>query len=190
MTVPGVQPSVPRSDGGELCRCGFLCGDGCQPVPGAGFSAATGRAVSGAGFSGQCPARIAPDNRPVLIRANTEKAKRATTKVARFRYSERESNPHDHCWSQDFKSGVSTYSTIRATHAFSAKGDGKSTQYSPILQALAAFASAKKTRTPAAATVRPPIFRQPMAARMASSSSGANHRISGSRRNHVSCRLA
>ena len=161
-----------------------------RAVSGAGFSAATGRAVSGAGFSGQCPARIAPDNRPVLIRAGTEKAKRTTTKVARFRYSERESNPHDHCWSQDFKSGVSTYSTIRATHAFSAKGDGKSTQYSPILQALAAFASAKKTRTPAAATVRPPIFRQPMAARMASSSSGANHRISGSRRNHVSCRLA
>ena len=30
-------------------------------------------------------------------------------------YSERESNPHDHCWSQDFKSGVSTYSTIRAS---------------------------------------------------------------------------
>ena len=176
MTVPGVQPSVPRSDGASCV--------------GAGFSAATGRAVSGAGFSGQCPAPIAPDNRPVLIRAGTEKAKRATTKVARFRYSERESNPHDHCWSQDFKSGVSTYSTIRATLAFSAKGDGKSTQYSPILQALAAFASAKKTRTPAAATVRPPIFRQPMAARMASSSSGANHRISGSRRNHVSCRLA
>ena len=119
MTVPGVQPSVPRSDGGKLCR-----------------------------------ERIAPDNRPVLIRAGTEKAKRTTTKVARFRYSERESNPHDHCWSQDFKSGVSTYSTIRATHAFSAKGDGKSTQYSPILQALVAFASAKKTRTPAAATVR------------------------------------
>lgn len=155
MTVPGVQPSVPCSDGGELCRCGFLCGDGCQPVPGAGFSAATGRAVSGAGFSGQCPARIAPDNRPVLIRAGTEKAKRATTKVARFRYSERESNPHDHCWSQDFKSGVSTYSTIRATHAFSAKGDGKSTQYSPILQALAAFASAKKRgRRPQRSCVR------------------------------------
>lgn len=29
-------------------------------------------------------------------------------------YSERESNPHDHYWSQDFKSGVSTYFTIRA----------------------------------------------------------------------------
>ena len=29
-------------------------------------------------------------------------------------YPERESNPHDHCCSQDFKSGVSTYSTIRA----------------------------------------------------------------------------
>ena len=30
-------------------------------------------------------------------------------------YSERESNPHGRCWPQDFKSGVSTYSTIRAT---------------------------------------------------------------------------
>ena len=29
-------------------------------------------------------------------------------------YSERESNPHGHYWPQDFKSGVSTYSTIRA----------------------------------------------------------------------------
>lgn len=29
-------------------------------------------------------------------------------------YSERGSNPHDPCRSQDFKSGVSTYSTIRA----------------------------------------------------------------------------
>ena len=29
-------------------------------------------------------------------------------------YSERESNPHGHCWPQDFKSGVSTDSTIRA----------------------------------------------------------------------------
>ena len=31
-----------------------------------------------------------------------------------FEYSERESNPHGHYWPQDFKSGVSTYSTIRA----------------------------------------------------------------------------
>ena len=31
-----------------------------------------------------------------------------------FKYSERESNPHGHYWPQDFKSGVSTYSTIRA----------------------------------------------------------------------------
>ena len=30
------------------------------------------------------------------------------------KYSERESNPHGHYWPQDFKSGVSTYSTIRA----------------------------------------------------------------------------
>ena len=35
-------------------------------------------------------------------------------------YSERESNPHDHCWSQDFKSGVSTCFTIRA---FIKRGD-------------------------------------------------------------------
>ena len=31
-----------------------------------------------------------------------------------LKYSERESNPHGHYWPQDFKSGVSTYSTIRA----------------------------------------------------------------------------
>ena len=30
----------------------------------------------------------------------------------------RESNSHDHFWSQDFKSGVSTYSTIRATSSY------------------------------------------------------------------------
>ena len=164
MTVPGVQPSVPCSDGGELCRCGFLCGDGCQPVPGAGFSAATGRAVSGAGFSGQCPARIAPDNRPVLIRAGTEKAKRTTTKVARFRYSERESNPHDHCWSQDFKSGVSTYSTIRA--AVFGKRRDKSNKNLLIYNV-------------------PSIY-----AMILSVSPGGVQKISGSRRNQVSCRLA
>ena len=40
--------------------------------------------------------------------------KKETEQLFGLRYSERESNPHDHCWSQDFKSGVSTYSTIRA----------------------------------------------------------------------------
>ncbi len=30
-------------------------------------------------------------------------------------YSERESNPHGHYWPQDFKSGVSTNFTIRAS---------------------------------------------------------------------------
>ena len=29
-------------------------------------------------------------------------------------YLERELNPHGHCWPQDFKSGVSTNSTIQA----------------------------------------------------------------------------
>ena len=32
-----------------------------------------------------------------------------------FPYSKPESNRHGHCCPQDFKSGVSTYSTIRAT---------------------------------------------------------------------------
>ena len=39
-------------------------------------------------------------------------------------YSERESNPHGHCWPQDFKSGVSTCSTIRAL-AFRRKTSAK-----------------------------------------------------------------
>ncbi len=34
----------------------------------------------------------------------------------RFQYPERESNPHGPYGPQDFKSGVSTYSTIRALH--------------------------------------------------------------------------
>ena len=43
------------------------------------------------------------------------KTKRCSSeKMNTFEYSERESNPHGHYWPQDFKSGVSTYSTIRA----------------------------------------------------------------------------
>ena len=34
--------------------------------------------------------------------------------IRAFLYSKPESNRHGHCWPQDFKSGVSTYSTIRA----------------------------------------------------------------------------
>lgn len=78
-------------------------------------------------------------------------------------YPEPGSNRHDHFWSQDFKSGVSTYSTIRAT-AFQSKSTAK----------VAKNRQSTKSRC----------------RMMSSSSSGANHRISGSRRNHVICRLA
>ena len=67
----------------------------------------------------------AQDGRHVEVRALTgsrRARKKAVAKTAL--YSERESNPHDHCWSQDFKSGVSTYSTIRAT-AFRRKASAK-----------------------------------------------------------------
>ena len=82
----------------------------------------------------------------------------------RFTYSERESNPHDHCWSQDFKSGVSTYSTIRA--AVFGKRRDKSNKNLLIYNV-------------------PSIY-----AMILSVSPGGTQKISGSRRNQVSCRLA
>ena len=51
-------------------------------------------------------------------RRRAGRTKKAVRRFATNRlgaYSERESNPYGHCWPQDFKSGVSTYSTIRAT---------------------------------------------------------------------------
>ncbi len=55
-------------------------------------------------------------NRQLKERLPTVRTKKAALcKAAVKLYSERESNPHGHCWPQDFKSGVSTYSTIRAT---------------------------------------------------------------------------
>ena len=81
-----------------------------------------------------------------------------------FAYSERESNPHDHCWSQDFKSGVSTYSTIRA--AVFGKRRDKSNKNLLIYNV-------------------PSIY-----AMILSVSPGGVQKISGSRRNQVSCRLA
>ena len=79
-------------------------------------------------------------------------------------YSERESNPHGHCWPQDFKSGVSTYSTIRA--AVFGKRRDKSNKNLLIYNV-------------------PSIY-----AMILSVSPGGVQKISGSRRNQVSCRLA
>ena len=50
-------------------------------------------------------------------------------------YSERESNPHGHYWPQDFKSGVSTYSTIRATAYFVVRR-GKSSKIISMCKSL------------------------------------------------------
>ena len=51
-----------------------------------------------------------------VTRTRTKKKVRLV-KGELLKYSERESNPHGHYWPQDFKSGVSTYSTIRALFA-------------------------------------------------------------------------
>ena len=47
----------------------------------------------------------------------TSTKKREERKIPLFRYSEPGSNRYGHYCPQDFKSGVSTYSTIRATQA-------------------------------------------------------------------------
>lgn len=85
--------------------------------------------------------------------------------IKRFlQYPEPGSNRHGHYWPQDFKSGVSTYSTIRA--AVFGKRRDKSNKNLLIYNV-------------------PSIY-----AMILSVSPGGVQKISGSRRNQVSCRLA
>ncbi len=62
--------------------------------------------------------KISYPKRPRLTDFRERERKKSALHKANFsKYSERESNPHGHYWPQDFKSGVSTYSTIRALFA-------------------------------------------------------------------------